>query len=89
MTYFTSALSAAAILCAAGVSANTTAEMPNQYFDGMAAKLIMAGFRDIQMVDQERNTLAAYDQDGSEVLIVVHPTSRQILRQNFVHKSDE
>ncbi|MGJ8605607.1 MAG: hypothetical protein ACSHXH_15940 [Marivita sp.] len=89
MKYFTSALTGVAMLCAVSASASPTADMPNQYFDGMAAKLIMAGFRDIQMVDQETNTLTAYDQHGSEVMIVVHPTSRQILRQSFVHKSDE
>lgn len=89
MTYFASALTGVALLCAASASANTSGEMPNQYFDGMAAKLIMAGFRDVQMVDQDTNTLAAYDPDGSEVLIVVHPTSRQILRQSFVHSGDQ
>jgi uncharacterized protein YjfI (DUF2170 family) len=89
MRHFTSALTGVAMLCAFSASANTTADMPNQYFDGMKAKLIMAGFSNINMVDQEKNTLTAYDQDGSEVLIVVHPTSRQILRQSFVHQSDE
>ncbi|WP_292294249.1 hypothetical protein [Marivita sp.] len=89
MTYFTAALTGVALLCAVSASAKVTGEMPNQYFDAMAAKLIKAGFRDIQMVDEAKNTLAAYDQDGSEVLIVVHPTSRQILRQSFVHDSDE
>ena len=88
MTYFASALTGVALLCVATASPATAGEMPNQYFDGMAAKLIMAGFRDVQMVDEEKNTLAAYDPDGSEVLIVVHPTSRQILRQTFVHTGD-
>ncbi|MBM2320917.1 MULTISPECIES: hypothetical protein [Marivita] len=89
MTYFTSALTGVAMFCAASVSATTIQEMPTQYFDSVAAKLLMAGYRDIHMVDQERFTLAAFDSDGSEVLIVVHPTSRQILRQSFVHSSDE
>lgn len=88
MTYFTSALTGVAMLCAMSASARSIEEMPNQYFDSMAAKLIMTGFRDIRMVDQEKNTLAAYDPDGSEVLIVVHPTNRQILRQTYVHGSD-
>ena len=89
MKYFSSALTGVALLCAASATANTTGDMPNQYFDGMAAKLIKVGFRDIHMVDEKTNTLSAYDQDGSEVLIVVHPTSRQILRQSFVHGGDE
>ena len=35
MTYFASALTGVALLCAASASANTSGEMPNQYFDGM------------------------------------------------------
>jgi hypothetical protein len=89
MTYFTSALTGVAMLCAMSASASTIQDMPNQYFDSIAAKLIMAGYRDIQMVDQNAYKLSAFDRDGSEVLIVMHPSSRQILRQSFVHSSDE
>jgi len=73
MTDLKGALAGPFVLSASAASADTLAKMPNNYLDTVAAKLIMAGFHGVRMVDETTNTLVAQDEWGSEVVIVVNP----------------
>lgn len=88
MNYLASTVAGLLVLTATSTWAEPPTEMPNEYLDTMAAKLMMEGFQDVHVVDLEGNKLAAYDQWGSEVVIVVHPENRKIVNANFVHEAD-
>lgn len=89
VTYLKCALVGLLVLSACAASAGTLAKMPNNYFDTVAARLIMAGFQGVRMVDETTNTLVAQDEWGNEVVTVVHPQNRQILTQSFLHEADK
>ena len=89
MARLITALSTALLFLGSTVYGQTSEEMPNAYLDGVAAKLIMAGFQDIRLIDEKSNTLVAYDQWGSEVVIVIDPYNRKTLSQTYVHPADE
>jgi len=82
-------LSTALLFLGSTLYGQTREEMPNAYLDGVAAKLIMAGFQDIRVIDEKSNTLVAYDEWGSEVVIVIDPYNRKTLSQTYVHLADE
>lgn len=89
MARLITALSTALLFLGSTVYGQTREEMPNEYLDGVAAKLIMAGFQEIRLIDEKSNTLVAYDEWGSEVVIVIDPYSRKTLSQTYVHLADE
>jgi len=64
-------------------------DMPTDYLDGLNAKLIANGYSGMRVVDQTKLVLSAFDASGSEVIMVAHPSSNQILRMNYVHPRDE
>ncbi len=63
--------------------------MPSVHYDNMAAKLIMAGYRDVRVVDSAAGTMSAYDRDGSEVIVRVDQVTRRILSTTHVHDADQ
>ncbi|WP_068115508.1 hypothetical protein [Tropicimonas marinistellae] len=77
------------IVAAQGASANDLDySMPSIFYDGMNAKLLNAGYREVRVTDAETGRLAAYDPDGSEVLLTVDPTTRRVVNEVYVHPGD-
>ena len=74
--------------CGAAWAGNDTNQMPTNYYDELNAKLINLGYSGIRLIDAQSNSLVAYDREGSEVLLVAHPTNRTILRSTNVHLID-
>ncbi|MFD0980946.1 hypothetical protein [Tropicimonas aquimaris] len=62
--------------------------MPSTFYDGMNAKLIGRGYREVRVLDPQEGILSAYDAQGSEVRINVDPTGGQIISTNYVHPAD-
>ena len=71
------------------VAADPVNEMPTFQHDEMAAKLIAQGYRDLRLVGPDNGHVSAYDQNGSEVLIVVEVANRRVIEVNYVHASDQ
>ena len=90
MTFTKAALITCVAISAASASfANQRAqEMPTAYLDGLNAKLISNGYRDVRVVDADKVILSAYDQSGSEVILIAHPSNNQILESHYVHGTD-
>jgi hypothetical protein len=87
---FVSSISTAIVtasVCSAGSVVGS--EMPTRAYGDMAAKLIGSGYTEIRLVNQDQNQIVAIDESGSEVLLVVDPLTRQILRKSFIHAWDE
>jgi len=78
-----------ALLLPFSVTAEPVNQMPNFQYDEMAAKLIGQGYRDLRVVDASRGLMSAYDEYGSEVMIVVDVANRQVVSTAFVHLADE
>lgn len=89
MTNFKVAASIVSVSVLLAFPAQSEGEMPNSYLDTVAAKLIMAGFHDIEVVDEKTNKLHAYDEWGSEVIIVIDDTNRKVLSTDYVHPADD
>lgn len=89
MKYFNLFASVVSISMISTFAAHSAEEMPNQYFDTVAAKLMMAGFRNVRVIDEEKYTFSAFDEWGSEVVIKFHPSNRKTLTETFVHPIDE
>ena len=58
MAYFKVVASAFCVSLFSGLPAYSEGEMPNSYLDGVAAKLIMAGFHDIEVIDEKNEETA-------------------------------
>lgn len=76
------------LACGATWAGNFTNIMPTEYFDGLNAKLINSGYRDVRVINTDTHHLVAFDRDGSEVLLVAHPTNYRILSTTYVHPHD-
>ncbi len=83
------AISSILALPTSSMSGEVNHSMPNNYYDGVAAKLYSSGYREVRLVDQEAQLLSAYDGDGSEVLIVVGAANRKVLSVIYVRDADE
>ena len=59
------------------------------HFDGASAKLYSAGYRQVHLVDSDLQLFSAYDDSGSEVMIVVDPADGNVLTVSYVHEADE
>lgn len=53
--------------------------MPTEYLDGLNAKLISEGYRELRIIDTDQSILSAVDQSGKTVMLIGHSTSNQIL----------
>ena len=76
-----------AAVCSAGQVVG--GEMPTRAYGDVAAKLIGAGYTEIRLINQDLNQITAIDESGSEVLLIVDPATRRILRSSYIHFSDE
>jgi hypothetical protein len=84
-------LSAALVIAGTGLSFATVADidMPTAYLDECNAKLIAAGYSGVRVVDARKLVLVAYDRDGSEVRLTMHPDNRTVMSESYVRASDE
>ena len=71
------------------VAKPTGATMPSAYFDELNAKLIANGYRSIRVVNIEKMYMSAIDRDGSEVMLVAHPSNRAFIRETYIHTTDQ
>ena len=62
--------------------------MPTEFYDGMNAKLINEGYREVRVLDPQEGVLSAFDAQGSEVKINVDPSRGQIISTSYVHPTD-
>lgn len=83
------AIAALAIATGASGADDTSSQTPSPYFDELIAKLISEGYRDIRIVDAENNRLIAWDWNGSEIMLVAHPSNRTILSALATRKADQ
>lgn len=90
MNIFKSATIACALVASTSVFAaeRGSSEMPTPYFDELNAKLIADGYRDVRVIDAGKHKLIAFYRDGSEMILIAHPTNRTILSTSYVHGSD-
>ncbi len=72
----------------AALAGSPTNSMPSNYYDELNAKLINMGYRSVRVINAEANSLVAYDREGSEVVLVAHPSNRTIIRSTNVHPGD-
>lgn len=72
---------------AAGAGSMESA-MPSAYYDTVGAKLMNVGYRDLRVVDADAGKVVAYDEQGSEVVLTIHPSNRQIVNSVYVHPQD-
>jgi hypothetical protein len=79
----------AATVALFGLSTASRSDEPDDHFDGAAAKLYSAGYKQVNLVDRNRQLFSAYDGKGSEVIIVVDNTDGNIVTVNYVHGADE
>lgn len=82
------AVCASLALSSASFADGNVYEMPSEYFDGLNAKLIHAGYHGLRVVDQESNRLVGYDSSGSEVVLIAHPSNYTIVSATYVHHVD-
>lgn len=82
------AFSACLLFPLAGIASGATV-MPSHHYDHIAAKLIMDGYTSIRVVDAAIGRMAAYDLDGSEVIIHVDERSRTVLSTTYVRGADQ
>ncbi len=54
-----------------GLSTASWSDEPDDYFDVVTAKLYSAGYSQVRWIDMDNQLLAAHDDSGKEVLIVV------------------
>jgi hypothetical protein len=90
MNIFKSMTVIATLVIATGALGEDTSsvQMPSPYFDELNAKLIAAGYRDVRVVDESSHRMVAYDWNGSEVILIAHPTNRTILSSTFARPAD-
>jgi len=79
----------AATVALFGLSTASRSDEPDDHFDCAAAKLYSAGYKQVNLVDRNRQLFSAYDGKGSEVMIVVDDTDGNIVTVNYVHGADE
>jgi hypothetical protein len=86
------ASTAAALVVLATVGAASAIDiakgMPSNYLDEVHAKLIGMGYYGVRVIDADSHRLTAQDKDGSEVVLVVHPSDRTITFSSYVHPLD-
>ena len=70
-------------------SAQAVNVMPDSSYDAIASKLLMSGYKDLRLVSAEDGLINGFDKEGSEVMIVVDPESRKVLRTINVHETDD
>ena len=85
----TSTIMMAAATALLGLSSASSSDEAVDHFDGAAAKLYSAGYRQVHLMDKDLQLFSAYDGAGSEVTIVVDATDGHALTVNYVHAADE
>lgn len=73
---------------APALAAQTVETAPSDAYDAVMAKLISEGYHDIRIVDPEAGKVCAFDENGSEVVLVVEESTRRILSETCVHPGD-
>ena len=77
-----------AISAMPGGSAELDYGMPSIFYDGMNAKLIGRGYREVRVMDPESGLISAVDPQGSEVLLRVDTDRGRIVTSSYVHPAD-
>lgn len=62
---------------------------PDDFFDGVTAKLYGAEYSQVRLVDADRRLLSAYNGAGSEVLILVNAVDGNVASVTYVHAGDQ
>lgn len=58
-------------------------------FEASQTRLTGDGYSEIKMVNNDPYRLAAYDREGSEVLLTINPQSGEIDTIDYVHPMDQ
>lgn len=75
--------------CGASLAVQPVNDTATNYLDELTAKLINSGYSNVRVIDATAYRLSAFDKDGSEVMLVAHPTNRSVISSIYVHPSDQ
>ena len=58
------------------------------YFDGVLKTLSMKGYREARLIDPQARRVVAFDREGSEVSLTIHPRNGTIESWDYVSIRD-
>lgn len=76
------------LISVAGFAGAAETSPPSPYLVQVSAMLAEDGYTSIRAVDGKETRLIAFDTDGSEVLLTMHPDNGTVRATDYVHPMD-